>query len=104
MPAPSIEPSPPLPRRDALLVLAALAGPFAFALNEFASYSLAPTACAGGTKWMLFAVGLLSLLLAAGGAPLAWGVGRRLPRRSTEAGQPRRSRARFRARPGAAPG
>ena len=104
MPAPNIEPNPPLPRRDALLVLAALTGPFAFALNELASYSLAPTACAAGTKWMLFAVGLLSLLLAAGGAALAWSVGRRLPEGSTEAGEPESSRARFLAWYGAALG
>ena len=85
-------------RRDALLVLAVLAGPFAFALNELASYSLAPSACAAGTKWMLFAVGLLSLLVAAGGAALAWSVGRRLPEGATEGGGLWAARARFLAR------
>jgi hypothetical protein len=91
----SIDPSPqPLPRRDVLLWLAVLAGPFAWAVDELTSYSLAPTACDAGTKWMLHLVFLVTLLVSLGGALLARSVGRGLPEGSSEEGS-RDSRARF---------
>jgi hypothetical protein len=90
-----------LDRRDVLLMLAVMAGPFAWAVDELASYSLAPTACADGTKWMLYLVTLLTLLVSLGGAALANAVGRRLPEGSTAGGGLWASRARFLARSGA---
>jgi hypothetical protein len=101
----SIDPSPqPLARRDILLWLALLAGPFALAVNELTSYSLAPTACAAGTKWMLHLVALLMLLVSLGGAVLARSVGRGLPEGSSEGGGLTGARARFMALAGTAMG
>jgi len=92
----SIDPSPqPLARRDVLLWLAVFAGPFAWAVDELTSYSLAPTACEAGTKWMLHLVSLLTLLVSLGGALLARRVGRNLPEGSSESGGLTGSRARF---------
>lgn len=94
----SIDPSPqPLPRRDVLLWLALFAGPVAFAVAELTSYSLAPTACAAGTKWMLHLVSVLTLLVSLGGALLARSVGRDLPEEGS-------GRARFMALAGTAMG
>jgi hypothetical protein len=90
-----------LDRRDVLLMLAVMAGPFAWAVDELASYSLAPTACADGTKWMLYLVTVLTLLVSLGGAALAHSVGRGLPDGSTHQGDPTVTRARFLARAGA---
>ena len=105
MPTASIDSSTPrLERRDLLLILALLAGPVALAVDELASYSLAPTACADGTKWMLHLVSLLTLLVSLGGALLARSVGRNLPEGSSEGGGLTDSRARFMALAGTALG
>lgn len=105
MPTASIDPSlPRFEKRDVLLWLALLAGPFALAVDELTSYSLAPTACAGGTKWMLHLVSLLTLVVSLGGALLARSVGRGLPEGSSEGGGLTDSRARFMALAGTATG
>jgi hypothetical protein len=92
---PTVDPRRPgVPRRDVLLWLAVLAGPFAWAGQLGINYGLAPTACEQGGTALLHLVSLGALLLAAGGAFLAHRWWRRLPADSTEEGETG-SRARF---------
>jgi hypothetical protein len=92
---------PPVERRDVLLWLSILAGPLAWALHQQVSYMLTPTACVEGRKWMLHLAFVACLLLAAGGALLAWRIWKDLPGGSTEKGEEKASRSRFLALSGA---
>ncbi|MFL5155078.1 MAG: hypothetical protein ACJ8C3_19715 [Microvirga sp.] len=82
-------------RRDILLWLAVLAGPFAWALHEQVSYMLTPTACASGRHVLLHLVSLGALLIALAGAALGWSRFKAAPQGSTEKGDPEGSRIRF---------
>lgn len=82
-------------RRDVLLWLAVLAGPFAWALSEQMNYMLTPTACASGRHVLLHLVSLGTLLIALAGAALGWSRFKAFPEGSTEKGDPEASRIRF---------
>jgi hypothetical protein len=82
-------------RRDVLLWLVVLAGPFAWALSEQLSYMLTPTACAQKSHFLLHLAALGTLLLALAGMAFAWSRWKRLPEGSTEKGDPQGSRVRF---------
>ncbi|HEX9942409.1 MAG TPA: hypothetical protein VGG03_10360 [Thermoanaerobaculia bacterium] len=86
---------PEIRRRDTLLWLPVLAGPFAWALHEQASYMLTPTACDVGHKLILHLVTLVALLIALAGAALAWSRWKAAPEGSTETGDPEETRVRF---------
>lgn len=82
-------------RRDVLLWLAVLAGPFAWALSEQMNYMLTPTACDSGRHILLHLVSLGTLLIALAGAALGWSRFKAFPEGSTEKGDPEASRIRF---------
>jgi hypothetical protein len=82
-------------RRDVLLWLCVLAGPFAWVLSEQLSYALTPTACAQGSHFLLHLASLGTLPLALAGAALAWSRWKRVPEGSTEKGETEGSRIRF---------
>jgi len=86
---------PEIERRDVLLWLAVLAGPFAWALTEQMSYMLTPTACDSGRHILLHLVSFLMLLIALAGAALGWSRFKAFPDGSTEKGDPEGSRIRF---------
>ena len=86
---------PYIERRDVLLWLAVLAGPFAWALQQQVSYMITPTACASGRHVFLHLVTLGALLLAGAGTALAWSRFKAAPEGSTEKGDPKSSRIRF---------
>ncbi len=86
---------PRIARRDVLLWLAALAGPFAWALHEQASYMLTPSACDARAHVILHLVTLAALLIAGAGGAVAWRRWKAAPAGSTEKGDPVASRIRF---------
>lgn len=86
---------PDIERRDVLLWLAVLAGPFAWALQQQVSYMITPTACASGRHVFLHLVTLGALLIVGAGAALAWARWKAAPEGSTEKGDPKGSRVRF---------
>ncbi|HEV2854988.1 MAG TPA: hypothetical protein VHC97_19505 [Thermoanaerobaculia bacterium] len=86
---------PEIERRDVLLWLSVLAGPFAWAMHEQVSYMLTPTACDSGRHVLLHLVSLLALLIALAGAALGWSRFKAFPEGSTEKGDPEGSRIRF---------
>ena len=86
---------PEIRRRDVLLWLPVLAGPFSWALHEQASYMLTPSACDAGSHLMLHLITLGTLLIALAGAALAWSRWKAFPEGSTEKGDPEGSRIRF---------
>lgn len=63
---------------DVALWVGCFAGPFAFAADEAASYSLAPTACAAGAKLPLHLVALAAFVVALAGLGAARRAWRRL--------------------------
>lgn len=86
---------PEIERRDVLLWLAALAGPFAWGLQQQVSYMITPTVCASGGYVFLHLVTLVALLIVGAGAALAWTRWKAAPGGSTEKGDPKGSRIRF---------
>ena len=86
---------PDIERRDVLLWLAVLAGPFAWALQQQVSYMTTPTACASGRHILLHLVSLAALLIVGAGAALSWTRWKAAPEGSTEKGDPKGSRIRF---------
>jgi hypothetical protein len=86
---------PDIERRDVLLWLAVLAGPFAWALQQQVSYMITPTACASGRHVFLHLVTLVALLIVGAGAALGWRRWKTAPDGSTEKGDPKGSRVRF---------
>jgi hypothetical protein len=66
--------------RDAMLLVVALAGPAIWFFSLEANFALAPLACTMHGKAALYAVSIISLLLVAGLAMLAWGHWRQLSR------------------------
>ena len=86
---------PDIERRDVLLWLTLLAGPFAWALQQQVSYMTTPTACASGRHVFLHLVSLVALLIVGAGAALAWTRWKSAPEGSTEKGDPKGSRTRF---------
>jgi hypothetical protein len=63
---------------DVALWVGCFAGPFAFAVDEAASYALAPTACAAGAKLPLHLVALGAFVVALAGLGAARRAWRRL--------------------------
>ena len=91
-----VDPRPPrIERQDALLWLAVLAGPLAWAAQLQINYALTPTACALGGKTFLHLVSLVAFLVAVAGAFVGWLWRKKLPAGSTERGDAEASRARF---------
>ena len=86
---------PDIERRDVLLWLAVLAGPFGWALQQQVSYMTTPTACASGRHVLLHLVSLGALLIVGAGTASAWGRWKAAPEGSTEKGDPKGSRIRF---------
>jgi hypothetical protein len=82
-------------RRDVLLWLCVLAGPFSWALSQQLSYALTPTACVQGSHLLLHLSSLGTLILALAGGALAWSRWKGAPEGSTEKGGPEDSRVRF---------
>jgi hypothetical protein len=87
---------------DVALWAGVFAGPFAFAVDETVSYSLAPTACVAGAKLPLHVVALVTFAVALAGLAAAWRAWRRVGRGWGEpeegapvAGDPELGRRRF---------
>jgi hypothetical protein len=96
MATPTTDPrEPEIERRDVLLWLAVLAGPFAWALQQQVSYMTTPTACASGRHLFLHLVSLAALLIVGAGAAIAWRRWKAASEGSTEKGDPKGSRVRF---------
>lgn len=93
---PTTDPREPrIERRDVLLWLGVLAGPFAWALQQQVSYMISPTLCAAGHRGVLHLVTLGALLIAAAGGAVAWHRWRAVYAGSTSKGIPEGSRVRF---------
>jgi hypothetical protein len=87
-------------RRDVLLWIAVLAGPFAWGLTEQISYMIAPTACWLGRPVLLYIVPLATLLITGAGALIARRRWHHEAEGSTEKGDFQESRRRFMAAAG----
>jgi hypothetical protein len=80
---------------DAMLWAGILISPIVWFLNLEANFALAPLACSGGGKPVLYFVSVISLIVVAGFAGLSWVQWRSLEQES--AGQPAQSLPRRRA-------
>jgi hypothetical protein len=79
----------------ALLWIAVLAGPLAWFLHQQVSYGMATFACSRGGEVGLHVATAVALLIAAGGALIAWRNWSRVAREGVDEGDETRTRSRF---------